>query len=431
MSESLEYEPLDEIESQQMDRLRAMLSFLLEESNNKFYREKLKEVLPSHLKTLSDLPALPFTLKSELVEQQSNGLFSSGNLSYPASEYIKLHQTSGTTGFPLKVFDTAESWDWWNRCWEQVYRAAGLKAGDRIYLAFSYGPFIGFWAAYDGARLLGALAIPGGGLDSEQRLQSILENDVTVLCCTPSYALHMAEVANHKGLDIKNSKVRALIHAGEPGASIPAVRQRIEEQWQARCYDHAGASEVGAWGFSCDYGRGLHLNEAEFIFEVIDPVTGEPLAPGQPGELVITNLGRWGFPVIRYRTGDMVRISREKCPCGRSFRLVEGGIIGRTDNMVVVRGINIYPSSIEAIVREVLETNEFRMIFNRVNDMDEILVEVELAPDDANRLLELNTLFRQRLGLRVPVKPVMPGTLPRYQLKAKRIVDNRPPLGSQ
>jgi phenylacetate-CoA ligase len=265
-------------------------------------------------------------------------------------------------------------------------------------------------------------------METEQRLATIIEHEATVICCTPSYALYMAEVAEQKGFDLAHSKVRALIHAGEPGASIPSVRRRIEQAWGATAHDHAGASEVGAYAFSCSAQNGLHINEREFIIEVLEPGGDKPVPVGESGEMVLTNLGRWGYPVIRYRTGDVVRLAKAPCSCGRSYKLLEGGVIGRADNMIIVRGINIYPSSVEAIIREIVPVNEFRLIFSREHDMDELEVEVELAQDEAHKLETLKSMFRQRLALRVPVRSVEPGTLPRFQLKARRIVDRRPTL---
>lgn len=428
MNTNLEYGSVEQIEKYQLERLRALLSFLKNDSGNEFYQQKLGDIDPSQIQSEADLAKIPFTTKSELVGEQNHYPPYGRNLSYPINNYVKLHQTSGTTGRPLKVLDTAESWDWWAQCWTQVYKGVGVTSADRIFLAFSFGPFIGFWAAYEGARELGALAIPGGGMDSEQRIAAILENEATVLCCTPSYALHLAEVATQKGIDLAASSVRVLVLAGEPGASIPAVRQRIEQAWGATCYDHAGATEVGAYGYSCQYQYGLHINEAEFIIEILDPATSLPTQPGQPGEMVLTNLGRWGYPVIRYRTSDIVKLADQACPCRRSFKLLEGGIIGRTDNMIIVRGINIFPSSVEAIIREVVEVNEFRLTFYREQNMDELAIEVELEDHESHKLEFLTALFRQRLALRIPIQAVAPGTLPRFQLKAKRVIDNRPKL---
>ncbi len=260
----------------QLKKFQMMLSHVLDKSS--FYRKKFLDAgfrRAEDVRTVDDYRRLPFTTKAEIsIDQASHPPYGT-NLTYPMEQYIRIHQTSGTTGEPLRCLDTEESWNWWARCWANVYRAAGVTSLDRIFLAFSFGPFIGFWSAHEGARLIKALAVPGGGMSSYQRVKAILVNDISVLVCTPTYALHLAEVAEQEGLDIKGSNVRITIHAGEPGASIPATKERIETLWGARCYDHAGATEVGAWGFECQAQSGLHVNEGEFIFEIIDPVTGE------------------------------------------------------------------------------------------------------------------------------------------------------------
>src|SRR3989475_6824772 len=259
------------IEAHQLARLQLGLSRLL--PANRFYQEKLAGKEHLSLEKLADLTLLPYTTKRELVaDQAAHPLFGS-NLTYPLSEYIRLHQTSGTTGWPLKILDTRESWDWWADCWTTVYRAAGVSRDDIVFLAFGFGPFIGFWSAYEGAKRLGALTVPGGSMDSLQRLRAIQEIDATVLVCTPSYALHLAEVAQEHGLDMRLSNVRITIHAGEPGASIPATQERIQSAWNARAYDHAGMTEMGAFGFACAEQQGLHVNEGEFIAEILDTNT--------------------------------------------------------------------------------------------------------------------------------------------------------------
>lgn len=414
------------LEATQLARLRSLLKFLQNESQNGFYKEKLAGIKPDEIRTMLDFVKLPFTSKAELVAEQTNHPPFGRNLSYPVSEYIKLHQTSGTTGYPLRVADTAVSWEWWAECWLKVYEAARLTKHDRIFFAFSFGLFIGFWAAYEGANRLGALTLPGGGMDSEQRLAQILELQASVICCTPSYALHLAEVAAQKGYDIKNSSVRALILAGEAGGSIVTTRQYLETAWGAKCYDHAGATEVGAWGYSCAAQAGLHVNEDEFLIEILKPGENTPADPNTPGELVITNLGRWGYPVIRYRTADMVQLASQPCSCGDSNRFFAGGILGRADSMVTIRGVNVYPSSIEAIIREVLPGAEYRIVLSQQHNLDELEIQVELEQAATEIVEKLTNLFRQRLALRVTVKPVEFESLPRFQLKARRIEDNRP-----
>ncbi|HET8841170.1 MAG TPA: AMP-binding protein, partial [Ktedonobacteraceae bacterium] len=323
------------IEAHQLERLQEGLRRVL--PDNLFYRQKiLQERETFSIERLTDLTQLPFTTKRELVsDQDEHGLFGT-NLTYPLSKYVRFHQTSGTAGRPLKLLDTQESWDWWAQCWVSVYEAAGVSRDDIVFLAFGFGPFIGFWSAYEGAKRLGALTVPGGGMDSLQRLRALQEIGATVLVCTPSYALRLAEVAQEQGIDLHELGVRVTIHAGEPGASIPATRERIEQAWGARTYDHTGMTEMGAYGFSCSEQQGVHVNEGEFIAEVLDRTTGKQVPPGQVGELILTNLGRWGSPAIRYRTGDLVQHGGYTCACGRSFLFLPGGVLGRADDMLTV-----------------------------------------------------------------------------------------------
>lgn len=240
--------------------------------------------------------------------------------------------------------------------------------------------------------------------------------------CTPSYALHLAEVAKQRNIDIKNSSIKTIITAGEPGGSIPSVRQQIESLWGAKLFDHVGMTEMGAYGYSCSEQNGLHVNEEEFILEVINPETGEPVQEGERGELVLTNLGRLGYPLVRYRTGDMVIYSEKACPCGNPYHFLPGGIIGRADDMVVIRGINIFPQSIEAIVREFKEIDEFRIVYYTQNHMDQIKVQVEGEGIDT---AQLEKRLRERIGLRIDVEQVSQGTLPRFEMKSRRVVDQR------
>jgi len=375
------------------------------------------------VKRVEDLSALPFTTKSELVEQQSAFPPFGSLLTYPLSRYRYLHQTSGTTGRPLKCLDTAESWEWWARCWAYVYRAAGITASDVVFCAFSFGPYLSHWAAISGAWHIGALAISGGGMSSEQRLRALLDNDCTVLVCTPTYALHLAEVAKSLGIDLRSSPVRASIHAGEPGASLPNVKRLIEESWGSTCFDHAGATEAGAWAFDCQAQSGaIHLNEAEFIFEIIDPETGASLEDGSRGELVITNLGRACMPVLRYRTGDLVELTRDPCECGRGFARIRGGVLGRSDDMMIVRGVNIYPGAIDDLMRGLPGVVEYEVHVCRIEGMDDLLIRLET--DEASPFQQVaravSDCFRAQYNVRVNLEQASPGSLPRYEFKARR-----------
>jgi len=409
------------IEAHQLARLQLGLTRIL--PRNRFYEKKL--LARRHtlvLESIRDLSRFPFTTKQELVaDQEAHPPFGS-NLTYPRNEYIRLHQTSGTTGQPFKILDTQESWDWWADCWTTVYQAAGVGRDDIVFLAFSFGPFIGFWSAYEGAKRVGALTVPGGGMDSLQRLRAIQDVGATVLVCTPSYALRLAEVAQEHGMDMRSSSVRVTIHAGEPGASIPATRERIERAWNARSYDHAGMTEMGAFGYACSEQRGLHVNEGEFIAEILNPENNRPVSEGQVGELVLTNLGRWGSPAIRYRTGDLVRHGGSFCPCGRTFLMLPGGVLGRVDDMLIVRGVNVYPSALANILHRFPEVTEYRVIVTSEGTMDEIALQVECPPQLAAAISEELHLA---LNLRIPIETVEQGTLPRFELKARRVEDRR------
>jgi phenylacetate-CoA ligase len=369
--------------------------------------------------TWDDFRRLPLARKSELVEDQAAHPPFGTNLSYPLERYVRVHQTSGTTGTPLRWLDTPESWDWWAHCWTVVLRAAGLGPDDRIFFPFSFGLFVGFWAGFEGARALGALAIPGGGQDTAQRLAAMESLGATAVCCTPSYALHLAEVAQERGIALARLGVRATVHAGEPGAGIPAVRARIESAWGARAYDHAGMTEMGAYGFECAAQSGLHVNEEEFIAEVIDPLTG---APAREGELVLTNLGRAGSPLLRYRTGDRVRVARGPCACGRTFLRLDGGILGRVDDMLNVRGVNVFPSALEGIVRRFPAVEEFLIEVYRRGQLDEVRLLLEVQGSAAPVVAAVREAVRVDLGIRVEAVPVPGRSLPRYELKARRLV---------
>lgn len=410
-----------ELEELRNQRLRALVREL---AANQFYKEKSRAagLELASIECADDLRNLPFTTKQELVEEQTNRPPFGRLLSYPVSRYRYFHQTSGTTGQPLKWLDTEASWQWWTRCWGYVYRAAGVTADDVVFCAFSFGPYISHWTAISGAWDVGAMCISGGGMNSEQRLRSIIDNRATVIVCTPTYALHLAEIANQLGIDLASSLIRVGVHAGEPGASLPNVKRAIESAWGATCYDHAGATEAGAWAFDCEAQSGaIHLNEAEFIFEVIDPETESSKGDGGPGELVITNLGRAGMPVLRYRTGDLVELTAEPCRCGRTFARIKGGVLGRTDDMIVVRGVNLYPSAIDDLIRGIPYISEYEVNIRRVTGLDDLLIKIEVSGSRFDEAVgALTHAFRNQFSIRVSVEHAPIGSLPRYEFKSRR-----------
>lgn len=406
----------------QRARLLAMAGDVL--AGNTFYKEKLGEAgvtRPDQLVT--GWTSLPFTTKPELSADQAAHAPWGRDLTYPLERYVRMHQTSGTTGRPLRILDTAGSWAWWAEIWADfVYGAAGVTAADRVFFAFSFGPFIGFWSAFAGAERLGALCISGAAQSTPERLASIVGSGATVLLSTPTYALRLAEVAREEGVDLSRSDLRLSIHAGEPGASIPATRERIESGLGVIAFDHTGATEVGPTGFSCEARDGVHLVESEFIAEVLDPASGEVAEEGE-GDLVLTNLGRWGWPVIRYRTGDRVRLVRGRCACGRTWAKLAGGIVARADDMVIVRGVNVFPSAIESIVRGLDGIAEYRVEAFEERGMIELRVIVEPEQGVAAGIEDrVGDALHRALGVRCAVAIAEPGSLPRFELKAKRFV---------
>ncbi|HEV7225235.1 MAG TPA: phenylacetate--CoA ligase family protein [Pirellulales bacterium] len=412
--ESLEPAALEEY---QLQRLNSLLDRIL--PANRFYAERL-DGLARPLGSLERLAELPYTYKEGLIGSRKPGDVAA-HLTYPLEQYVRYHQTSGTRGRPLVVLDTAEDWNWWVDCWQSIYDAADVTSSDCVMMAFSFGPFVGFWSAYDAAIARGCLAVPGGGMNTVARLELMRSCRAAVVCCTPSYALHMAEVGAQRQIDVGNLDVRVLILAGEPGGSIPAVRAQIEQAWQARVLDHGGATEVGPWGYGDREKRGLHVMESEFIAEFLSVETGGPAGEGELSELVLTTLGRAGCPAIRYRTGDLVRPVWQHGQANR-FVLLEGGVIGRTDDMMIIRGVNVFPSAIEQILRSFPEVLEYRMTVHKVEAMDQLRVEIEDRLEQPRRVAEE---LRLRLGLKIDVQTVPLGSLPRFEGKAQRFVDRR------
>lgn len=403
---------------EQTDRLLGLVALVRE--RNPFQRARFERLDIGDQPKPDDLPPL---IKRELVEDQQQRPPFGTNLTYPLHRYTHLHQTSGTTGGSLRVLDTADDWAWWRAGLARTFAAAGIEASDRVALAFSFGPYIQFWAAKEGLQELGAMAVPLGGMTSAQRLRTIAAVEAGALVCTPTYALRLLQVAVEQELLWSLESIERVICTGEPGASLPVVRSRIEDGFEAKCLDHAGMTEVGPFGYPCEQGGGLHVDETEFVSEIVDAQL-RPTTPGERGELVLTPLGRSGFPVLRYRTGDVVINSVERCPAGHRDRWLPGGIVGRTDDMVVIRGMNVYPSTIEEAVRRVTASGEFRITFySESGGMDEIKLEVELGDGRAAR--QLQEIIRQQLSLRVRVVPVAPGVLPRDHGKARRVVDQR------
>jgi phenylacetate-CoA ligase len=416
------------LEAHQAQRTRNLLNAI--DGRNPFYTRKLKAagISAASLRLPEEFETLPFTIKEELVADQAEYPPFGSKYTESLSDYTRYCQTSSTTGSPLRWLDTNESWQWVMDCWKAVFRGAQVSRGDRIFFPFSFGPFLGFWSAFEAGAQIGAHCIPGGGMSSSVRLELLRSVNATVVCCTPTYALWLAETAaneNSSNKKLADTDVRVLIVAGEPGGSIPATRQRIERAWGARVIDHHGLTETGPLSFECWENPGfLHLNEAEFLCEVVDPASGRRLPDGQRGELVVTNLGRIASPVIRYRTGDVVVRRSGLCPCGRTWSRLEGGILARADDMVNIRGVNVYPASIESVVHAIPEIVEFRSTVSQRGVMRTLSVEIEVhsGADSEAVSARLTRQLRSALGLTVPVRITEPGSLPRFEMKARRFI---------
>ena len=423
----LEEETLDRsaLTTLQETRLSELLTTIL--PRNRFYADKFDHagINAANIRTLDDWQRVPFTTKTELLQDQADHPRFGRILTYPLDNYCRYHQTSGTTGQPLRWPDTWDSWQWVLSCWKKIYTRIGVTEEDRLFFPFSFGPFLGFWSAFEAAAQIGCLCMPGGGLSSAARLRFLKENEATVILCTPTYALHLAEIAGQQGMDLTGCPVRALIVAGEPGGSIPATRQRMEEAWGARVIDHSGLTEVGPVSVECEQSPGgLHILEGDYFAEVIDPETGQRVEPGNTGEMVITNLGRAACPLLRYRTGDLVRVAPDGCTCGSGFMRLEGGILGRSDDLIHLRGNNVYPGALEQIIRGFPGVAEFQIEVDMTEAMASLCIRIEPSPDTEGTQLaaQIRETIRDRLFFRAEVVAVSSGSLPRYELKAKRLI---------
>jgi len=420
----------EELELLQRERLQILVNDAV--NGNAFWKRRLEESgwgsAAEAARRFEDLAALgefPVCRKQDFVADQDEHQPYGTNLSEPLAGYTRLHQTSGTTGHPLRWLDTPEAWANLLDTWSQMFRIAGVRAEDRFAFPFSFGPFIGFWAAFEGAAASGHLCLPGGGMSSAARLRLIEDNQATVLCCTPTYALRLAEVAREEGVDLASGSVRMLIVAGEPGGSVPGVRKEIESAWDARVIDHWGMTELGPIAVECDEGPGgMHVLESECIAEIVDPDTLKPVPPGVQGELLVTTLRRTGSPVLRYRTGDLVIADTETCPCGRELLRLRGGILGRADDMITVRGNNVFPSSIEAVIRSVSGVAEFRVVVESEAALDRFAVEIEpVAGATVDEVIAgVEAGIRATFNFQAEVSAVEAGQLPRFELKGRRFV---------
>jgi phenylacetate-CoA ligase len=429
--------PREELQALQLLKLRRMCEWAY--ATTPFHRRRFEAAgfHPEQLQTLDDIRRIPFMTREEWMESQLQQPLFGDMLATTPTNAIRYHLTSGTTGrTPIRVLDGMKDWDWIGEMWAYGVWGFGVRPEDIVYFAFGYGSFIGFWGAHYGCEKIGALVIPGGAQTSEARIKQIIEMGATTVFSTPTYALHLWQKAREMGVDLaKESKVNKLILSGEPAGSIPAVKRQLEEAWGAKCGDTAGMTELGTiMIFECSHQPGgTHIIEDHFIEETLNPNTGEPAGYGELAERVVTSFGRGFIPVIRYRTKDMVlRVPASTCTCGRTWDIYDGGIRGRWDDMKLIRGTNVYPRAVEAIIREYAAIDEFQIYIWRKDDLqDEITIRLEIKPGYEAEWPALQTRLAKDLadaheGLRFNIERMEYGQLPRFELKARRLQDTRP-----
>ena len=430
----LETLPPEKLLELQLKKFKSIFSWAYEHS--KFYHRLYAEagIEPGDIRTFEDIRKIPKVEKSMMRAIQGKEPYPYGDmLCVPLERVTIYHQTSGTTGQPVYQADSWQDWDWWAEAWACLLYAQGYRNYDRLFLPFGYNIFVAFWGAHYGAEKLGCEVVPGGVLNTEGRILKMQELRATAMAATPTYVLGMADTARRKlGIDpAKDLQIRRITVAGEAGGSVPATKKRMEEAWGAKVYDHVGATEIGAWSFECTNQSGLHINEALFLVEIEDIDSGEIITePGRRGKMVITALDRMAQPCIRFDSKDVIEWSPDKCECGRTYRLLKGGVIGRADDITKVKGVLLAPTSIEEVVRSIPElSDEYEVLVTKKGDLDDITLKVELTPGQQNNIETIRAKLIDQLRVRTNLGYNLEfheyGTLPRYDVKAKRFKDLR------
>jgi phenylacetate-CoA ligase len=430
----LETLPRERLEALQLRKFKRIFTWAYEHS--KFHRALYDQagVKPEDIRSFDDVRRVPKVEKSMMRPIQRKDPFPYGDaLCTPLDDVVIFRQTSGTTGQPVYQPDTWADWEWWSESWAHILYAQGYRKQDRVFLPFGYNIFVAFWAAHYAAEKIGCEVVPGGVLDTEARILKMEELKVTGFFATPTYVLGIADTARNKmHIEPRSLGIKRITCAGEPGASIPSTKQRMEEAWGAKVYDHAGATEIGAWGYECDeQSGGLHAHEGFFLVEIEDVETGKPITgPGKRGKMIITALDRIAQPCIRFDSKDIIEWADYDCTCGRTFRIAKGGVVGRADDITKVKGVLLAPSAIEEVVRSFEELgDEFEVIVTKKGDIDDIALNIEIRPEfEGQKEAVLGRLkdelrVKTNLGYKIAVHPF--GSLPRYDVKAKRFKDMR------
>ncbi len=430
----LETLPQEKIRNLQLKKFKRIFGWAYDHS--KFHRALYEKagITPADIRSFKDISSVPKVEKAMMREIQQRDPFPYGDaLCVPLQEVVEFHQTSGSTGQPVYQADTWQDWEWFSESWAFILWAQGYRPRDRVFIPFGYNVFVAFWSGHYAAEKIGCEVIPGGVLDTKARILKIQELEATALMGTPTYILSMAATAKNKmGIDPSTLTIDKITCAGEPGAGIPSTKKRMEEMWGAKVYDHAGATEIGAWSYECHLQPGgMHANEALFLVEIEDIETGEIIDDhGRQGKMIITAFDRQAMPCIRFDSKDIIEWAPELCPCGRTFRLIKGGVIGRVDDITKVKGVLLAPSAIEEVVREIEGLGEeYEVVVDKVGDVDRITLKVELLPGKEDLRDSIGNLLTDQLRLKTNLRYNLEfhdyGTLPRYEVKARRFKDLR------
>ena len=430
----LETLPREDLRALQLRKFKRIFEWAYE--NSRFHRSLYDAagIKPEDIRSFEDIHAVPKVEKSMMRDIQRKDPFPYGDaLCVPLEEVAEFRQTSGTTGQPVYQPDTWQDWEWWAECWSFILWAQGYRPTDRVFIPFGYNVFVAFWAGHYGAEKLGCEVVPGGVLDTKARILKIQELQATAMMATPTYVLGMADTARNKmGIDPTTLSINKITCAGEPGAGIPSTKKRIEDAWGAKVFDHAGATEIGAWSFECaDQPHGMHVNEGFFLVEIEDLETGKIIEePGKRGKMIITALDRQAQPCVRFDSKDIIEWDADPCSCGRTFRLIKGGVVGRSDDITKVKGVLLAPSAIEEVVRSIDGLgDEFEVVVDKVGDVDRIALKVELMPGAENRKNDIEGRLVDQLRIKTNLRYNLSfhdyETLPRYEVKAKRFKDLR------
>jgi len=431
----LETLPQEKLQTLQLKKFKRMVEWAY--NNSPFYHRLYQGagLEPEDIKAFEDIQKVPKIEKGMMREVQKRDPFPYGDMmTVPLKRVTAFRQTSGTTGTPVYQADTWQDWEWWSESWCYILYAQGYRDTDRVFIPFGYNIFVAFWAGHYAAEKLGCEVVPGGVLDTQSRILKMQELKCNAFMATPTYVLGMADTAINKlGIDpAKDLNIQKITCAGEPGASIPTTKKRMEDAWGAKVYDHIGATEIGAWSYECtEQPGGLHVNEGFFLVEIEDIETGGIITePGKDGKMIITALDRMAKPCIRFDSKDVIRWADHQCDCGRTFRLIDGGVVGRSDDITKVKGVLLAPTAIEEVVRSIPELgDEYEVVVSKKGDIDNILLKIEILPgketEQESILFRLKDQLRVKtnLGYKIEVHPY--GSLPRYDVKAKRFKDLR------